>query len=80
MRFHQLELLPGVGNKIMWEVINERKKGPFKSFEDISKRIKVLPHPKDLIVKRVELELSGERQVGKGKYKLFTSPVKKEKY
>lgn len=78
VRFHQLELLPGVGNKIMWEVLDERKKGPFKSFEDISKRIKALSHPKELIVRRIELELSGEKQVGKGKYKIFTSPVKRE--
>jgi putative nucleotide binding protein len=78
VRYHQLELLPGVGNKIMWEVLEERKKKPFESFEDISKRIKTLPHPKDLIVKRIELELSGERQVGRGKYKIFTQPVKRE--
>jgi putative nucleotide binding protein len=78
VRYHQLELLPGVGNKIMWEVLNERKKKPFESFEEISKRIKALPHPKDLIVKRIELELSGERQVGRGKYKIFTQPVKRE--
>jgi putative nucleotide binding protein len=78
VRFHQLELLPGVGNKIMWEVLEERKKRPFESFEDISKRIKALPHPKDLIIKRIEVELSGEKQVGKGKYKIFTQPVRRE--
>ncbi len=78
VRFHQLELLPGVGNKIMWEVLNERKKKPFESFEDISKRIKTLPHPKDLIIRRIEVELSGEKQVGKGKYKIFTQPIKRE--
>jgi len=78
VRFHQLELLPGIGNKLMWEVLEERKKKPFESFEDISRRIKALPHPKELIVKRIELELSGERQVGKGKYKIFTQPLKRE--
>jgi putative nucleotide binding protein len=80
VRFHQLELLPGIGNKLMWEVLEERKKKPFESFDDISKRIKTIPHPKDLIVKRIELELSGERQVGKGKYKIFTTPVKHERH
>jgi putative nucleotide binding protein len=75
VRFHQLELLPGIGNKIMWEVLDERKKKPFESFDDISSRVKALPHPKELIIKRIELELSGERQVGKGKYKIFTSPM-----
>ncbi|MFV2041205.1 MAG: DUF655 domain-containing protein, partial [Candidatus Hydrothermarchaeales archaeon] len=76
VRYHQLELLPGVGNKIMWEVLNERKKKPFESFEDISNLIKALPHPKGLVIRRIELELSGEKQVGKGKYKIFTQPVK----
>ena len=73
-RLHRLELLPGIGKKLMWEIIEERK-DPFKSFEDISKRIKSLPDPKKLIVKRVLLELEGgERKLGKGKYKLFVAP------
>jgi putative nucleotide binding protein len=29
-RFHMLELLPGLGKKTMWAIIEERKKGPFK--------------------------------------------------
>ena len=29
-RMHALELLPGIGKKLMWAVLNERKKGPFK--------------------------------------------------
>lgn len=75
-RLHRLELLPGIGKKLMWEILDERKKKPFKSFEDISKRIKALTDPKKLIVKRIISELMGEeaRLVGKGKYKLFVSP------
>jgi putative nucleotide binding protein len=73
-RLHRLELLPGIGKKLMWEIIEERK-DPFKSFDDISKRIKSLPDPKKLIVKRILLELEGgERKLGKGKYKLFIAP------
>ncbi|RMF89702.1 MAG: DUF655 domain-containing protein [Methanobacteriota archaeon] len=79
VRFHQLELLPGIGNRLMWEILEERKKKPFESFADISKRIKALPHPEELIVRRIEMELSGEKQVGKGKYKLFTAPVKSDR-
>jgi putative nucleotide binding protein len=33
-RMHSLELLPGLGKKHMWEIIEERKEGDFKSFED----------------------------------------------
>jgi putative nucleotide binding protein len=73
-RLHRLELLPGIGKKLMWEIIEERK-DPFKSFDDISKRIKSLPDPKKLIVKRILSELEGgERKLGKGKYKLFVAP------
>ena len=73
-RLHRLELLPGIGKKLMWEIIEARRE-PFKSFEDISKRIKPLPDPKKLIVKRILLELEGgERKLGKGKYKLFVAP------
>jgi putative nucleotide binding protein len=80
-RLHMLELLPGIGKKLMWEILDERKKKPFESFEDISKRIKALPDPKKLIIKRIVSELEEEgMRVGKGKYKLFVSPPpRKEK-
>lgn len=74
-RLHCLELLPGIGKKLMWEIIGERKKKPFESFEEISKRIKALSDPKKLFVNRIirELEEEGTR-LGKGKYKLFVAP------
>ena len=65
-RFHQLELIPGVGKKLMWAILEEREKSPFKSFEDLSERLKALPHPKKLIAKRIEKELQGA-----DKYSLF---------
>ncbi len=74
-RLHRLELLPGIGKKLMWEIIEERKKKPFESLKDISKRIKALSDPKKLLVKRVVLELEEEGiRHGKTKYKLFVSP------
>ncbi len=68
-KLHQLELLPGIGKKIMWAIIDERKKEPFKSFEDISNRIKGIQHPEKLIVKRIIYELQNPQT----KYKLFTA-------
>jgi putative nucleotide binding protein len=65
-RMHALELVPGIGKKYMWQVINEREKRPFESFDDIQKRTQ-LPNPVKLITKRVLEELSGE-----SKYRLFT--------
>ncbi|HLC52720.1 MAG TPA: DUF655 domain-containing protein [Candidatus Nanoarchaeia archaeon] len=66
MRMHQLELLPGLGKKHMWEVIEVRKVKPFTSFEDIKNRVKLLPNPKQLIIKRILSEIEG-----KEKYKIF---------
>jgi len=68
-RLHQLELLPGVGKKTMWAILDERKKEPFKSFEDIANRVKGLQHPEKLIVNRIIYELKNP----KVKYKLFTT-------
>ncbi|RLI89674.1 MAG: DUF655 domain-containing protein [Archaeoglobales archaeon] len=68
-RLHQLELLPGVGKKTMWAIIDERKKEPFKSFEDISSRVKGLQKPEKLIVNRIIYELQNPNT----KYKLFTA-------
>ncbi len=67
VRLHQLELLPGIGKKHMWEILEERKKEPFKSFEDIKNRLKLLPNPKEVIIKRILMEIKGEDD----KYRLF---------
>ncbi len=66
-RLHQLELLPGIGKKTMWAIIEERKKEPFKSFEDIAKRVKI--QPEKCIVQRIIYELQNPNT----KYKLFTA-------
>lgn len=67
-RMHALELIPGIGKKYMWQVINERDRKPFENFDDLQKRTE-LPNPVKLITKRVMEELAGE-----SKYKLFTRP------
>lgn len=68
-RFHMLELLPGLGKKIMWSIIEEQKKGPFKSFEDLADRVPKLHTPERPIIKRIELELSDPTL----KYRLFVA-------
>ncbi|MAG45489.1 MAG: DNA-binding protein [Nanoarchaeota archaeon] len=65
-RRHQIELLPGIGKKHMWEILETRRDKPFTSFEDIKKRVKLIPDPEKLIVKRILAELNNE-----DKYKLF---------
>lgn len=66
MRMHQLELLPGVGKKHMWEVIMARKAKPFSSFDDIKERVKLLPDPKQIVIKRILAEIKGNE-----KYNIF---------
>ena len=68
MRMHQLELLPGLGKKHMWEVLNARKEKPFENFDDIQDRVKLLPSPKQLIIKRIIAEIEG-----KEKYRIFSN-------
>lgn len=69
-RFHVLELLPGLGKKMMHDILNERKKKTFESFKEMCDRIDFLRAPDKLIAKRVELELTDPDQ----KYRLFTRP------
>jgi len=56
-RLHRIELLPGFGKKHMKEILLEREKKPFKSFEDIKSRVSTLPDPKKAIEKRILEEL-----------------------
>jgi len=58
-RMHQLELLPGLGKKHMWEIIEARRDKPFENFNDIKKRVKLMPDPKKAIIKRIMQELQG---------------------
>ena len=59
-RRHQVELLPGIGKRHMWEILKEREVSLFKSFEDIKERVKLMPDPEKAIVKRIMIELEGE--------------------
>ena len=78
-RLHQLELLPGIGKKHMWDIINARKEKPFQNFDDIKKRVPMLSDPVKIISKRILLELNatGDKK-GKKKYVLFTRPSVKK--
>lgn len=69
-RYHSLELLPGLGKKTMMSIIDERKKAPFASLEELKQRVHALHTPDKLIAHRIELELSDPHQ----KYHIFTRP------
>jgi putative nucleotide binding protein len=71
-RLHQLELLPGIGKKHLWAVISQRKEKPFEDFNDIKKRVSMLPDPEKMIIKRIMEELEN-----KDKYRIFVPKFEK---
>ncbi len=56
-RYHMLELLPGLGSKKMEAVIQEKRRGEFKDFNDLTERVPLLHKPKKLVKERVMEEL-----------------------
>jgi putative nucleotide binding protein len=74
-RQHQIELLPGIGKKHMWEILKERKKKKFETFEDLQERVKLLPDPIKAIIKKIIEEIKQD-----SKYYLFTKNQKYDDY
>ncbi|HUU79414.1 MAG TPA: DUF655 domain-containing protein [candidate division Zixibacteria bacterium] len=66
-RMHSFKLLPGIGSTHLENLLSERNKINFTSFEDIATRTKV-SDPKKLIVARIYKELTNIDE----KYRLFT--------
>ncbi len=75
-RFHVLELLPGLGKKMMHEILEERRKKRFESFKEMCDRIDFLRDPAKLVAKRIEEELMNADE----KYRLFTRPPVSKSY
>ena len=73
VRQHSLELIPGIGKKHMIDIVDERDKGTFKSFEDMATRVKLLPDPVRVLADRIIEELEG-----KSKYYIFARPPREE--
>jgi putative nucleotide binding protein len=71
-RMHALKLLPGIGQKHMWEILETRKRQKFVTFQDISDRTSISA-PAKLIAQRIVKEL--QRDV---KYYLFSKTQKYE--
>lgn len=71
-RLHQLELLPGIGKKHLWAIISAKKEKEFENFEDLKKRVSMLPDPEKMIIKRILEELED-----KDKYRIFVPRFEK---
>ena len=68
-RMHAMELIPGIGKKLMWQILDQMDRKPFIGFDDLQNRVN-LSDPAKLLAKRVLEELQGEE-----KYLLFTRPM-----
>jgi putative nucleotide binding protein len=68
-RMHSLELIPGIGKRLMFQILELRERYPFESYEDLKTRTS-LNDPVKLIARRVLKELSEDE-----KYYIFTRPV-----
>ena len=73
VRYHALELLPGIGKKSVEHLVGERKKAPFAGLEDLEQRGGVA-HPLKVIVQRILHELQDPTE----KYHIFARPPARE--
>lgn len=69
LRLHQLNLLPGIGKKLRNDILDERKRRPFESFEDIEARIDGLHNPREVLIDRIMEEIREDDL----KYRMFVS-------
>jgi putative nucleotide binding protein len=68
-QMHQLQLLPGIGHKRMWKVLETRKSRPFTSFSDFTERTGI-SDPGTMFHNRILIELEESP-----KYRLFTKKM-----
>ncbi|MFT4947268.1 MAG: putative nucleotide binding protein [Natronomonas sp.] len=67
LRLHQLNLLPGIGKKLRNNILDERKRKPFESFEELEERIGGLHDPEQVLYDRIMEELREDDL----KYRIF---------
>jgi putative nucleotide binding protein len=70
LRLHQLDLLPGIGDKLRNNVLDARKRGPFESFDDLEERVSGLHNSRQVVVDRIMSELRDDDL----KYQVFVTP------
>jgi putative nucleotide binding protein len=61
-RLHALELIPGIGKTFMRQIVNQRERKKFETFEELEKRVG-LREPVKLVAKRIVEELSGGSRI-----------------
>ncbi len=67
VRLHAIELLKGIGKRVLMKILNERRRKPFTSFEEVKKVLK--KDPVSMLTEKILEEIKGE-----AKYYLFVKP------
>ncbi len=67
VRLHAIELLRGIGKRVLMKILNERRRKPFTSFDEIRKILK--KDPMSILAEKILEEIRGE-----AKYYLFVRP------
>ena len=67
LRLHQLNLLPGIGKKLRNNILDERKRKPFESFDELESRIDGLHDGREVLAERIMEELREDDL----KYRIF---------
>ncbi|MBI5884484.1 DUF655 domain-containing protein [archaeon] len=75
LKRHQLDLLPGIGQKHVQELLKARQEKPFESFEELGQRIPLMPNILKAVIKRIVDELDEI-----DRYYLFVRPPAQERF
>lgn len=75
LRLHQLNLLPGIGKKLRNAILDQRKRAPFDSFDDMDERVSGLHDPRQVLIERIREEIREDEL----KYRLFTRRAKNQR-
>ncbi len=67
VRLHAIELLKGIGKRVLMKILDERRRKPFTKFEEVKKILK--KDPVSMLVEKILEEIRGE-----AKYYLFVKP------
>ena len=74
VRFHALELLPGIGKKSVEHIMAERKNGNFETLKEVEERAHI-QHPEQVIINRILHELEDPTE----KYHIYVRPPQQER-
>ena len=77
LKLHGLGLLPGINGRMVENILKQRERKKFKSFEDIKERVPLVKNPQKNVVNKIKEELKLIPQKKKHRIRIFT-PIPKD--